>query len=217
MSQTANSNGESNLTEYRISLTDIRGVGSRTVDKLETVGVSSIRELHLCREGRHRRMARRVADNGGAIGKDTWEHLAAVGKAVHYSGSSRVKAKHLTCSLVSDMEQWGSVDISVQTPNTTNEVDSEPKLPEYSTERLQTALDRIHGEYDEGYSNQVSFEADLGRFLSESDTYDADDRQLSMGIIQSVFRYRHKADRVEAQGDFEDYHKAVIVDLGESL
>lgn len=217
MSKANNSNNDSNLAEYRISLTDIRGVGSRTVDKLETVGISSIRELHLCREGRHRRMARRAQDRDATIGKDTWEHLAAVGKAVHYSGSNRVKAKHLTSPLVSDMEQWESVDITAQTPNTTDEVDGEPELPEYSMERLQTALDRIHGEYGEGYGNQVSFEADLGRFIHESKIYNPEDHKLPQGIIQSVMRYRHTGEVVESQGDFEDHHKAVLVDFSESL
>jgi len=204
----------SNTSDYRIDLTDIRGVGPKTVEKLEQVNITSVRECHLLRGVGA--TYRNLTDKG--VGSDTLKHLQAVGKAVHYSGNDRMQAKHLTGPITDEVEFSSShVDISAQKPDTSNETDETVSLPEYDTDRLQSALDCIHDEYGEGYGEQVSFEGDLSRFLHESDTYNGENHNLPTGIVQSVMRYRHDAKRVESQGDFESHHKAVLVDFSNSL
>lgn len=200
--------------DYRIDLTDIRGVGPATVEKLEKERITSVRELHLIRR-RGKATHHNLEDRG--VGSDTLSHLRAVGKAVHYSGSDRVEAKHLT-GPITDGAEFSSSFVDISAPDESpDESDESPDLPDYSTDEIQDALDRIHGEYEEGYGEQVSFEGDLGRFLSESETFDPSDHQLPTGIIQSVMRYRHDADRVVAQGDYDKDHGAVLVQFAETL
>lgn len=203
---------ETQSKDYKIELTDIRGVGPKTVEKLNEVRISTVQELHLMRE-RHNPAYRNLREKG--VGKDTLEHLSAVGSAVHYTGGDRVQAKHLTCSLADDAEFGSSfVDISAESDESDTSEES-PKLPKRTTQELQNALEAIWSEYGEGYDEQVSFEADVGRFKSENERFD--DISLGTGIVQSVMRYRHDAETVESQRDFTDEKKALLVAFGESL
>jgi len=214
MSKATKPNESESSSNYRISLTDIRGVGPATVEKLAKVGITSVEELHLCRDGRASTTQNRLRKQEVTIGKDTWDHLAAVGTAVHYSGSDRVKAKHLTGSITDDAQFRSSfIDISADDEPTTESEDNEPELPEYTTSELQSALDRIHDEYDDGYGEQVAFEADVSRFIGESE-YDV---SIPQGIISSVMRYRHNAERVEAQGDYQAEYGSILVLFSETL
>jgi len=197
--------------EYRINLTDIRGVGPTTVEKLEKERITSVRELHLLR---HRGNPTHHNLEDRSVGSDTLLHLREVGKAVHYSGSDRVEAKHLTGSITDEAQFRSSyVDISTQEESTDDSEDSEPDLPEYTTDELQEALDWSLDESSEGYREQGAFEADVARFIGDSD-YSV---PLPQGIIQAVVRYRHDAETVESQGDFEDSHGAILVLFGETL
>jgi len=205
---------DSKTSDYRIDFSDIRGVGPATIEKLEKEGITAVRELHLCRN-RGDPTPRNLEDRG--VGRDTLEHIAAVGQAVRYTGGDRVKVKHLTGDIVGDKRDYQFVDITTQTNESPDETDESPEIPDYTTDDLQTALDRIHDEYGEGYGQQIEFEADLGRFLSESDTFDGGDHKLPTGIVQSVMRYRHAADRVESQGDWKSEYGSLLVSFSETL
>lgn len=204
-------------TKYRISLTDIRGVGGATVRKLETAGIESIEETHLLRR-RTSPSYNQLKDMG--VGEDTLEHLRAVGKAVHYSGSDRVEAKHLThadaqgelpstfVSLLADAEKDADAD-----QQTLGDVDSfDP-----DADQLAVAVEAIQDEYDGGYGDQISFEADLGRHIHEVDRFTPDDHKLPTGLIQSLLRYEHDAERFAAQGDYEPAYGSLLISFANTL
>lgn len=202
-----------NDSKYRITLSDIKGVGSKTLEKLESVGITQIEEIHLCRHGRGSSTANRLRKRDSTIGKDTWEHLAAVGKAVRGLSPHYVKAKHLTADFAQD--EFNTMTVRIDVEQTSNDSESEEmEIPTYDTSELQSALESIWGEYEKGYGGQVSFEADLAKFKSNNPHFD--EIMLGMGIVQSVMRYRHNADRVEKQRDMTDNKIALITEFGQS-
>lgn len=188
----------SETREYRIELSDIRGVGPKTLDVLEKAGITHIKETHLLRH-MSGHSGSIVRDN---VGSDTQKHLRAVGEAMNGTSPHYVKSKHLT-------GEWDSYGVRIDVPperETTDEGDEESPTP--SDSDVKDAIRRIQSEYGEEYGEQISFEGDVGRVTSES---------LPVGIVQSILRYQHDPDRVLHQGDMDDDVKRTIVAFVESL
>lgn len=204
-------------SKYRISLTDIRGVGESTRRKLSQIGIESVEEVHLFR----RRVSpsyNRLKDCG--VGKDTLEHLRVVGKAVHYTGTDRVQAKHLTHPDAQGVRGSKYIQITADSDDTTDDPQQtldETESFEPDTDQLAEAVDAIQAEYDGGYGEQIRFEADINRHIYESDRFTASDHGLPTGVVQSIVRYEHESERVAAQRDYEAFHGSLLIAFAEGL
>jgi len=208
-------------SRYRISLTDIRGVGEAVHQQLQECGIESVEDAHLLR----RRVSpayNRLKDRG--VGKDTLEHLRAVGKAIHYTGTDRVQAKHLTHPDAQSVRGSKYVDITTDSDSDSSDesntgrqecVDSDSFDPD--PDQLSEAIETIRTAFDGGYGEQIRFEAAIARHIHESDRFTASDHGLPVGVIQSLVRYYHPPKTVTAQRDYEPCHGALLVSFGNSL
>jgi len=203
-------------SRYRIILTDIRGVGDSTRRKLSQIGIESVEEVHLLRWGRSPSY-NRLKDCG--VGKDTLEHLRAVGKAVHHTGSDRVRAKHLTHPDAQGVRDSRYISLTVDDTDTQDDSQQtlDEQLAEPDRDRLTEAVAEIQDEYDGGYGEQVSFEADINRHIHDNDQFTPDDHGLPTGLVQSIVRYEHGAERVTAQRDYEQAHGHLLISFAEEL
>lgn len=217
MAVTQQQDGSGSESRYKISLTDIRGVGEAVEQRLREIGIESVEGTHLLRR-RSSPSHAKLRDRN--VGSDTLAHLRAVGKAVHHTGSDRVEAKHLTHPDARGELPSSFVSL-VDEANTETDADdvddNESESFDPDADELAEAVDAIQAEYEGGYGVQISFEADLARHIHESDRFDQSEHGLPMGVIQSVVRYYHDPETVTAQGDYEPCHGAVLVSFGESL
>jgi len=236
MSETHHRDNDSE-SQYRINLNDIKKVGPAAVEKLKHEGITSVDELHLCRKERYRQMQRRFKENDHTIPEDAWEHIAAVGSAVHYTGSSRVQAKHLTGPIKKEADHKNSfIDIAVSDPEPDNE--NQQQLTEWGTNvdddsshnnqlitentaKFCEAIRTIQSAYGDSYQQGVEFEAEYSRFLHNSESFptgkDDEGANLPTGIIQSIIRYQHEPEVVAGQGDFNDVYRRPLIEFAESL
>lgn len=217
------SSAEDSERECRIDLTDIRGVGERVREYLHEAGVNGIEEVHLLRE-RSRPAYQTLISRG--VSAATLSHLQAVGGAAHYTGGSRVEAKHLTTAEAKETPDHSFVaitesarlldgDTDADAPDETQETLDECEQYDPDVDAISDALGAIRQEYDRGMDGQTSFHADLGRHVYESGQFDNDDFPLQ--VVQSVVRYQHDVETLTAQRDYEPRHGSMLVSFAETL
>lgn len=218
---TQSDSGEPATTDYRIDLTDIRGVGEKTADHLREANITSVEEVHLLRK-RSGAAYQTLLSRG--VGSETMTHLRAVGKAVHYSGNNRVEAKHLTHPVANNAQFSSSlIDITAEASPTgdTGANGKQQALDNIEQhdpddDELAAAVEEIQDAYGEGHNEQNRFQGDLARFVGESDRFDSDDN-LPLGLVQSLLRYRHDADRFSKQMDYEDRHGSLLIAFADNI
>lgn len=204
-------------TNYRIELSDIRGVGERVIDYLKTANITTVEEVHLLRK---RSMPAYQTLLSRGVGSATMKHLQAVGEAVHYSGSDRVKSKHLTLPAANHAPDHKFIDLTEAASPTGSDTEAggtqqslETTVPEYDPEtgEIGNALNSIRDDYDSGMSGQNRLHADLNRFISESEQFG--DVEIPLPIIFSVLRWEHDAETLTKQGDYEPVYGSVLIEF----
>jgi len=228
MSTSTSNTGDS---KFRISLSDIRGVGEQTIEKLATVDITTVEDLHLCQNGEQSTTANRLERNGHTIPSSTWEHIAAVGKAVKFSRRSNVEAKHLTGDIVSNRSGYESVDITTQESNSTDnatlssfeaesssleENDLLPSINEENVDMLfNEAINAIQNHYIDGeqstHSERVSFEADYSRFLHNNDAATAEKHELPEPTRQSIIVHQNTGDYIRKHPKYSEECTRILV------
>lgn len=204
-------------TKYRIQLLDIAGVGETTQAKLNRLGINSVARLHLVRP--HRSTTRARADRENiTIQADTWEHLEAVGQAVH-SNRKTVEARHLTASFA---QRDGSKHVDIMSHDTdfnSKSHDQDPPFPQpahhLDENILDSILDTIYNEYGDSMPEQNRFQADLGRFARDSWHHD-NFPEFDHGLIKVTLIYQHPADTVQAQDQFSPAHGLFLKTFAEN-
>lgn len=211
-------------TQYRIELGDIRGVGSRTIEYLSDVGITSVRETHRLRD-RGLPASQTLLSRG--IDSDTLKHLRAVGEAIHSSGSERVESRHLTLPEANHIGDSSSISLRQEdAPTGGSGGDSNQRTlgvtsqPEYNPDMdaLADALDTIQTEYDSGHNWRKSFGLDVGRFALSTDRFDdVDCVALPQKIVFSVVRDEHSVDQLTEQDAYKPEHGSLLIAFAEQL
>lgn len=220
MSTQSSPPSESDTSKFRITLSDVTGVGPSTLEKLHAVGIESIEKAHLLRQ-RTSPSYVNLKDRG--VSKPTLEHLRAVGSAVYATSGRRVRAKHLTADFASDIRQSRYVSILDQqtdAPSGSMNTDEEQTtLNECNSfnpdsDELAEAIEAIQEEYSQEFADQHRFQGDINRFLYETDHFD---KGIPTNVIHSVVRYHHPPDRVTSQRKYEPFSGAFLIAFSEWL
>jgi len=229
------------MRSYVIELTDIKGVGPKTAEKIRDVladyvedGDSVIPALHLLAKGGH---ATHTLEEKG-LGRDVLGTLRDIGRAIEGPGPARVKAKHLTGGPV-DEDTRPSALVRIDAPDDSNsnptdgqdendgttqlsdfiapDADEETSPPPKS--EVANALETIRDEYGDTYPEWLRFQNETADFLAS----EASPGLKIKGFWEAnqhmpVVRYQQiDVDTVLRYDEFTDEHAVALVAFAHSL